>query len=298
MREDRHGQSPGLLEGRITRRSAIGQIAGAGTVAALASASVARLSASASRLGVSMNQEASPSPVNGTPTIAFVHGAWADNSGWSDVMKSLTADGFEVVGISNPLRGPAFDGAYVASLANTIPGPVLLVGHSYGGAVITVAGPQVPNAVGLVYVAGFAPDEGESIQALADAGQPTLLGPALRPVPVVAGDTAAELFVDRASFHEVFCGDLSDDDAAVLAANQRPANAAGFGEPFGPVAWKSLPSWHAIATADNTIGTENLRFMAQRAGSVTVDVDGSHVIMISQPEAVADLIRTAVGSLA
>jgi pimeloyl-ACP methyl ester carboxylesterase len=298
MTDEQSDHSPGLLESRLTRRSALGRFAGAGAVTALAAASMSRFSASASSLGVSMNQEATPSPISGTPTIVFVHGAWADNSGWSDVMKSLTADGFEVVGISNPLRGPAFDGAYVASLANTISGPVLYVGHSYGGAVISVAGPQTPNAVGLVYVAGFAPDEGESIQALADAGQPTLLGPALRPVPVVAGDAAAELFVDRASFHEVFCGDLSDEDAAVLAAIQRPANAAGFGEPFGPVGWKTLPSWHAIATADNTIGTENLRFMAQRAGSVTVDVDGSHVIMISQPEAVADLIRTAVGSLA
>src|SRR5215211_6242494 len=298
MIEDRPDQSRGVLESRVSRRSALGRIAGASAVAALASTSLTGLSASASTLGVPMSQEASPSPVSGTPTIVFVHGAWADNSGWSDVMKSLMADGFEVVGISNPLRGPAFDGAYVASLANTIQGPVLLIGHSYGGAVISVAGPQTPNAVGLVYVAGFAPDEGESIQALAEAGQPTFLGPALRPVPVVAGDTQAELFVDRASFKDVFCGDLSDEDAAVLAANQRPANAAGFGEPFGPVAWKTLPSWHAIATADNLIGTENLRFMAQRAGSVTVDIDASHVVMISQPEAVADLIRTAIGSLA
>src|SRR5215218_7539529 len=296
MNEDRTARSPGILGSQLSRRSALGRLAGAGAIAALAATPFTRLSASASKLGVSMNQEASPSPITVTPNIVFVHGAWADNSGWTAVMKSLMADGFEMVGVSNPLRGPAFDAAYVASLANTIPAPVLLVGHSYGGAVITAAGPQIPNAVGLVYVAGFAPDEGESIQALADAGQPTLLGPALRPVPVVAGDAAAELFVDRASFHEVFCGDLSDEDAAVLAAIQRPANAAGFGEPFGPAGWKTLPSWYAIATADNTIGTENLRFMAQRAGSVTVDIDASHVVMISQPEAIADLIRTAVGS--
>ncbi len=240
-----------------------------------------------------MNQ-ASPSPVTGTPTIVFVHGAWADSSGWTGVINSLKADGFDTIAFPNPLRGPISDGAYVAALVNSIPGPVLLVAHSYGGAVITNAGAQTPNAVGLVYVAAFAPDEGESIQDLAAAGLPTKLLPALRPVPI---GNDAEIFLDRAQVHEVFCADLSAEDAAIIADTQRPAAASGFDVKSGPAAWKTLPSWFAVAKADNVIGAEGERVMAQRAGSVTVEIDASHVVMISQPEAIADLIRTAVGSL-
>jgi pimeloyl-ACP methyl ester carboxylesterase len=293
MSEFGSDESPGTFEGRLSRRSAIGRIAGAGTIAALSLSSMSRLSASASRLGVPMNQ-ASPSPVNGTPTIVLVHGAWADSSGWTGVIKSLKADGFDTIAFPNPLRGPVSDGAYVAGLVNSIPGPVLLVGHSYGGAVITNAGAQTPNAVGLVFVAAFAPDEGESVQDLASQATDSLLGPALRPVPVGDG---AEIFLDRAQVHDVFCADLSAEEAEIIGDTQRPAAAGGFGEKSGPAAWKTLPSWYAVATGDKAIGVNGERFMAQRAGSVTVDVDASHVAMISQPEAIADLIRTAVGSL-
>jgi pimeloyl-ACP methyl ester carboxylesterase len=293
MSEDRSGLVSDFFHNRLSRRSALGRIAGAGAIGALSAASVSRFSASASQLGVNMNQ-ASPSPVTGTPTIVLVHGAWADSSGWTGVINSLKADGFDTIAFPNPLRGPVSDGAYVAALVNSIPGPVLLVGHSYGGAVITNAGAQTPNAVGLVYVAAFAPDEGESIQDLASAGPPTKLFPALHPVPV---GNDAEIFLDRAQVHEVFCADLSAEDAAIIADTQRPAAASGFDVKSGPAAWKTLPSWFAVAKADNVIGAEGERVMAQRAGSVTVEIDASHVVMISQPEAIADLIRTAVGSL-
>ena len=237
----------------------------------------------------------------GTPTVVLVHGAFADASGWAGVITELQADGITVMAPANPLRGVSSDAAYIASVVNQIPGPVLLVGHSYGGVVITNAAPQADNVVGLVYVAAFAPDEGESVLALAGQATDSLLGPALRPAEFPTGDGGApghELYIDQAAFHEVFCADLPAEQAAVMAVSQRPGAEAGFGEPSGPAGWKTLPSWAVIATADKTIGVTGERAMAERAGAITVEVDASHVVMISQPQAVADLIRTALGTLA
>jgi pimeloyl-ACP methyl ester carboxylesterase len=290
---------PGFLERRLSRRSVLGRAAGTGTAAALAAGAWARPSATFAQDGTPVTQA---SPVaNAAPTVVLVHGAFADGSSWAGVIKALQAAGVEARAVANPLRGPASDAAYLASFVTQFPGPVLLVGHSYGGAAISAAAPQAPNVVGLVYVAGFIPDEGESLQALAGQATDSLLGPALRPVPFSTGagaEPGAELYIDPASFHEVFAADLPPEDAAVLAASQRPANAAGFGEPLGPVGWKTLPSWAVIATADKAIGVSGLRLMAERAGATTVDVDASHVVMISQPQAVADLIQSALVSLA
>jgi pimeloyl-ACP methyl ester carboxylesterase len=235
-----------------------------------------------------------------TPTVVLVHGAFADASGWAGVITSLAKSGISSLAVANPLRGVTTDATYLAAVASAIPGPVLLVGHSYGGVVITNAGANIPNAVGLVYVAAFAPDEGEILQELLAAAGETPFSKALRPVPVPtpgAPDPVPEFTIDTASFHELFCADLPEELAATMAVSQRPASALGFAEPTTNPAWKTLPSWFAVATEDVTIGADPERFFAQRAGSTTVEITGSHVVMISQPEAVADLIRTALASL-
>ena len=240
-------------------------------------------------------------PVAGAaPTVVLVHGAFADASGWAGVMSLLQAEGIAVVAPANPLRGVSSDAAYIASVVSQIPGPVLLVGHSYGGVVITNASPQAANVIGLVYVAAFLPDEGESVQALAEQATDSLLGPNLRPAdyPLPDGTVGHELYIDPAAFHEVFCADLPAEQAAVLAVSQRPGADIGFGEPSGPAGWKTLPSWAVIATEDKTIGVSGERLMAERAGAITVEVDASHVVMMSQPEIVAETIRNALGTLA
>lgn len=253
----------------------------------------------AARQGVSAMQA---SPVaSTTPTVVLVHGAFADASGWAGVITSLAKSGISAVAVANPLRGVTTDATYLAEVANAIPGPVLLVGHSYGGVVITNAGSHIPNAVGLVYVAAFAPDEGEILQELLASAGETPFSKALRPLPVSTPGSAEpvpEFTIDPAAFHEVFCADLPDELAAVMAVSQRPASALGFAQPTTNPAWKTLPSWFAVATDDVTIGADPERFFAQRAGSTVVEITGSHVVMISQPEAVADLIRTAISTLA
>ncbi|HEY6565094.1 MAG TPA: alpha/beta hydrolase, partial [Pirellulaceae bacterium] len=235
------------------------------------------------------------------PTVVLVHGAFADASGWGGVITELQAAGITVVAPANPLRGVSSDSAYIASVVNQIPGPVLLVGHSYGGVVITNAAPATTNTIGLVYIAAFALDEGETVLALADAATDSALGPSLRPAAfpsVTGGEPGHELYIDPAAFHEVFCADLPAGQAAIMGASQRPAAEAGFGEPSGPAGWKTLPSWALIATADKAIGVSGLRAMAQRAGAISVEIDASHAVMVSQPQATADLIKTAVASLA
>jgi pimeloyl-ACP methyl ester carboxylesterase len=283
-------------EQTVSRRTAL---AGAGAIAGLGLMALNHSTASAAKKGI-VSMQATPISAS-TPTVVLVHGAFADASGWAGVITSLTASGFNVLAVANPLRGLTSDSAYVAAVANAIPGPVLLVGHSYGGAVITNAGSQVPNAVGLVYVAAFAPDEGEAIQSLLEAAGDTPFSQALRPVNVpIPGvpDLVPEFSIDPAAFHDVFCADLPVELAATMAVSQRPASALGFAEPTVAPAWKTLPSWFAVATQDLAIGADGERFFAQRAGSTVVEIDASHVVMISQPEAIADLIRTAIASLA
>jgi pimeloyl-ACP methyl ester carboxylesterase len=245
-----------------------------------------------------MAQQATPIP--GALTIALVHGAWDNSSGWNGVIPILEAAGYNVITIANPLRGASADGNYAASVAAAIPGPVLLVGHSYGGAVVTQAGTNVPNAVGLVYVAAFAPDEGETGLSILGMYPPTELGQILRPTPVMdpgATEPHDEFTLDRARFHDVFCADVPAETAALMAVTQRPVSSISFGEPFGVPAWKTLPSWAVIATADMALGVEALRGMAERAGAQTTDVDASHVVMISQPQRVADVILTAAAAV-
>jgi pimeloyl-ACP methyl ester carboxylesterase len=232
-----------------------------------------------------------------SPTVALIHGAFADAGSWAAVTERLLSAGVKVWVFANPLRGLATDSAYVASAIAQIGGPVLAVGHSYGGAVITNAATTTPNVVGLVYVSGFAPDENETLSEVEGTSRDSALGPALLPVqyPTGSGDeTATELYVNPASFYEVFARDLPPGQAAVLGASQRPVAAAAFDEKNGVPAWKTLPSWAVVATGDKAAGADVILSMAKRAGAEIVELDGSHVIMISQPEAVTDVILKAL----
>jgi pimeloyl-ACP methyl ester carboxylesterase len=252
--------------------------------------------------GLHMNQ-ASPdasSTASDQPTVVLVHGAFADSSGWNGVVERLQAAGVQTVAIPNPLRGIAHDAAYVASAIRQIPGPVLAVGHSYGGAVISNAASSTENVVGLVYVAAFAPDEGETLLQIEGNSRDSVLNTALVPLNYPTGvgeETAVELAIAEDKFHEAFAADVPPGFAAVMWATQRPVADAAFSEPSGPVAWKTLPSWAVVPSGDKAAGSDVLRSMAERAGAVTVEVEGSHVIMISQPQVVTDLIKTALGSV-
>jgi pimeloyl-ACP methyl ester carboxylesterase len=236
-----------------------------------------------------------------SPTVLLVHGAFADSSGWNDVVRQLQDARVPVQAISNPLRGIAADAAYVASAIEQTPGPVLAVGHSYGGAVITNAAGKVDNVVGLVYVAAFAPDEGEKLSDIEADSKDSVLNTALLEWQYPTGqdsETAVEFAIDPAKFHDAFAADLPAQEAAVMAATQRPVAALAFTEPTGTPAWKSLPSWAVVATGDKAAGSDVVRSMAERAGATIVEADGSHVIMISQPRVVTDLILQAIKTLA
>lgn len=231
-----------------------------------------------------------------TPTVALIHGAFADAGSWAGVTELLLAAGVPVQALSNPLRGIAFDSAYVASAIAQIPGPVLAVGHSYGGAVITNAALEAGNVVGLVYVAAFAPDENETLGEVEGTSRDSVLNSALKPAqfPDGSGGTAVELYVDPVQFHEAFARDLDEKQSAVLGASQRPVAAAAFDERNGAPAWKKLPSWAVVATGDKAAGSDVVRSMAQRAGATITEIEGSHVVMISKPREVTDVILTAL----
>jgi pimeloyl-ACP methyl ester carboxylesterase len=234
------------------------------------------------------------------PTVALVHGAFADSSGWSDVVRQLRTAGVKVQAVSNPLRGIATDSAYVSSAIRQIPGPVLAVGHSYGGAIITNAATTASNVVGLVYVAAFAPDEGEALQDIEGDSKDSVLMSALLQLEYPAGpgsETAVEFAIDPAKFHDAFAADVPEEQAAVMAATQRPISAFGFVEPNGTPAWKALPSWAVVATGDKAAGSDVVRRMAERARATITEVDASHVVMVSQPQAVTDVIRQALDSV-
>ncbi|HEY5357757.1 MAG TPA: alpha/beta hydrolase [Streptosporangiaceae bacterium] len=238
---------------------------------------------------------------NGAVTVVLVHGAFADGSGWAGVIERLQAADIPVRAIVNPLRGIAADSAYVASVLSQIPGRVLAVGHSYGGAIITNAATDAGNVVGLVYVAAFAPDEGEKLQDIEAGSTDSVLNAAIRPsnYPAVSGSgTEVEFSIDAAAFHDAFAGDLPARDAAILCAAQRPVAAAAFGEENGPAAWKHLPAWAVVATGDKAAGADVVLSMAKRAKAQITEVEGSHVIMISQPQVVTDTIMKALQSVA
>ena len=244
--------------------------------------------------------DATPTAASGPLTVVLVHGAFADASGWNGVIERLQAAGVPATAPPNPLRGITHDAAYIASRLNQIPGPVLLVGHSYGGAVITNAATNATNVVGLVYVAAFAPDEGETGLEIEGNSRDSIPFTALLPLQYPTGkgtETAVEFAINPANFHEAFAADLPMAQIAVMAATQRPVSELAFSEASGPPAWKSLPSWAVVSTGDKTIGSDAVRSMAERAGATITEVEGSHAIMISQPQAITDVILAAVAAV-
>jgi pimeloyl-ACP methyl ester carboxylesterase len=231
-----------------------------------------------------------------TPTIVLVHGAFADASGWKGVYDKLAGDGHVVKAPPNPLRGLISDGAYIRSFVEQIDGPVLLVGHSYGGAVITVAG-VADNVVGLVYVAGFAPDEGENLADLQGRFEVSAALPHLQPAAFPTDGT--EFSIDPDWFPTVFAGDVPKAEAEFMANSQRPLSGAAFGEPASAAAWRTKPSWAAFPTADQTINPDVHRFSYERAGATVTEIEGaSHVVMISHPGVVADIVLQALEGVA
>jgi pimeloyl-ACP methyl ester carboxylesterase len=226
------------------------------------------------------------------PTIVLVHGAFADASSWRLVYDRLSRDGHTVLAPPNPLRGVPYDSAYTAALIDQIDGPVVLAGHSYGGAVITVAGSS-DKVAGLVYVAGLIPDEGESVNDLQARFPSLAMGPIVQPRSLPDGTVEAS--IDPARFAAVFGPDLPEADAGFMAISQRPISATAFDDPVGVAAWRTKPSWAVFGTGDQPVAPQLHRFSSDRAGSTATEVDGaSHLIMLSQPDTVAGVISEAV----
>jgi pimeloyl-ACP methyl ester carboxylesterase len=240
-----------------------------------------------------------PQDGSSRPTVVLVHGAFADGSSWNGVIERLQAEGVRVTAPVNPLRGISHDSAYIKSFLEQIPGPVILVGHSYGGAVITNAATDADNVVGLVYVAAFAPDEGERLGEIEGGSRDSVLGTAQVPLDYPTGEgeqTAVEFAIDPEKFHDAFAADLPEGQTAVMAATQRPVSEMAFSELNGVPAWKKVPSWAVVATGDKAAGTDVVRSMAERAGATITEAEGSHVIMVSQPQVVAQAILAAVAA--
>lgn len=231
-------------------------------------------------------------------TVVLVHGAFADASSFARVIPALLADGISVVAPAVPNRSLVGDAAYIASVVRQIPSPVLLVGHSYGGAVITVAGTE-DNVVGLVYLAGYALEEGESLGELQGRFPDSDLAAALvyTSFPQGGAEDGTDVTVDVDKFPAIFAHDVDPDLARVLAISQRPLAGAAFAEKAPAAAWKTRPAWGAVSSADHTINPDVERFGYQRAGMTTVEIDSSHLVMLSHPAEVVDLIRRALATV-
>jgi len=234
------------------------------------------------------------------PTIVLVHGGWDNSTGWNAVVAELQKRGFNVIAPANPLRSLASDAAYVSSVLDTIEGPIVLVGHSYGGAVITNAALGHGDVKALVYIAAFAPDVGESLFQLVTINPGSQIGPATlitRPYPLPDGGEGTDLYLTREGVRTAFAQDLPRKTTDLMFATQRPFSQEAFVEPSGTAAWKSIPSWYLVASDDHAIPPMTQRFMAARAGAQTSEAKSSHVPQISQPDAVIEIILQAVASL-
>jgi pimeloyl-ACP methyl ester carboxylesterase len=285
-----------MSPGSFTRRATLRSVAAGAAVAA--TASVAPFAAGTA--------DAAPGRSGGRPkpTIVLVHGAWADGSSWSEVLPRLLRDGYTVKAPPNPLRSLAGDAASIADFLSTVPGPVVLVGHSYGGAVITNAATGNPNVKALVFINAFVPEQGENVLQLT-AAQPGSALAVADPTTVFsfvpypngpAGDV--DLYLLPAVFANSFASDLPAHTSAVLGAAQRPLSFAAGGAASGTPAWKTIPSWYLVGTADKVIPPAEQRIMAKRAGARTFEVKASHLSMISHPEVATDVIEKAAGSVA
>ena len=235
------------------------------------------------------------SPKSNT-TVVLVHGAFADNWSWNGVIERLAQSGVRAFAASNPLRSLTGDAQYVADIVRSVDGPVVLVGHSYGGMVITQAAASLDNVESLVYVGAFAPDSGESAAQLTGLFPGSSLAQAVSQVPLTSG--SSDLTIRTAQFHEQFCADVDDAVAALLEATQRPVSDRALSEPLATStpAWRRTPAWFVYGGSDKNIPAAALAFLAERAGSngTTVVEGASHAIGISQPDAVTRTILTAI----
>ncbi len=220
-------------------------------------------------------------------TLVLVHGGFVDGSGWESIYKILKKDGYRVTIVQNPTISLADDVAATKRIVHAQNGPVILVGHSYGGAVITEAGND-PKVAGLVYIAAFAPDKGESVSTLLKDPPPGA------PVPPILPPQDGYLYLDKAKFPASFAADVDEEKAAFMADSQVPWGEEALSGTISEPAWKTKPSWYLVATDDKMIPPPAQRFMSKRAGSTVVEVAGSHAIYVSQPNAVAALIEKAV----
>lgn len=258
--------------------------------------------------GVAAYSLASVSPADATagdepsikPTVVLVHGAFADSSSWNGVIERLRHDGYPVVAPANPLRGLTYDADYLKSFLKTIDGPVVLAGHSYGGAVISEAATDDPNVKALVYIAAFAPEKGETALGLSNKFPGSTLGSVLNPVPfpLPTGGTGTDLYIKTDAFHHQFAADVPERVSDLMAATQRPVAAAALEEEATEAAWKTIPSWNLVTTQDLNIPAAAQRFMAQRAHSHTTEIKASHAVSVSRPGAVTRLIEQAARSTA
>ncbi|WP_250034356.1 alpha/beta fold hydrolase [Paractinoplanes maris] len=230
------------------------------------------------------------------PTIVLVHGAFAESASWDGVIKLLKADGFPAVAVANPLRGVKYDSDYLRATLASIEGDIVLVGHSYGGMLITNGATGVPNVKALVYVGAFAADAGESAAALSGQFPGSSLGETLNPVKLPDG--SSDLYIKQDLYHHQFAADSSAGDAAVWAVTQRPITDGALNEASGDPAWKSIPSWFLFGSEDLNIPVAAHRFMAERAGSRrTVELaGGSHTVAIPEAAKLVELIKEASGA--
>lgn len=239
----------------------------------------------------------SPDNHGSPPTIVLVHGAWADASSWSRVVSTLQDEGYKVRAIANPLRSLSGDAASVRAFLDSLTGPIVLVGHSYGGAVITNAATGNPSIKALVYVDAFAPDTGENATALAGPDSALSVDPTtvfdLVP-PTFPPTAASDLYLKESTVFTSFANGLSDDEKAVVFATQRSATVGALGEPSGTPAWRTIPSWYVLGTRDKIIPPSVQRSMAERAGSTIVEFDAGHVGLMSDPKTVTQVIEQAV----
>ena len=224
-------------------------------------------------------------------TVVLVHGAFADGGSWGNVIPLLEQAGYDVIAVQNPMTSYADDVATTRRVIDAQSGPVVLVGHSYGGAVITTAGRGAANIKALVYIAAFAPDAGENLQALLQQ-YPSQIGAALVP------DAAGFLYIDRAQFKEVFAADVSERDLSVMSASQKPIASQIFGQGYEAPAWKDFPTWYLVASEDHAINPDLERLFAQRMKATTREVKSSHVPFASNFSVVADIIIEAAQATA
>ncbi|MER6826799.1 alpha/beta hydrolase [Streptosporangium sp. NPDC000563] len=234
------------------------------------------------------------------PTVVLVHGAFAESASWNGVVADLRRRGYPVIAVANPLRGLREDAAYLRSVLDSLTGPIVIAGHSYGGSVMSEAADGADGVVALVYIASFNLEVGESTGELAARFPGGELGPALYqvPYPAAGGGTGTDLYIRQDGFREVFAADVDPGTAALMAATQRPIEANALADKATRAAWKTIPSWTMVTTQDLAIPAESMRFMAKRAGSTTVEIDASHAVTVSQPAAVADLIDAAARATA